>query len=160
MEIIEYKNEYSESVKDLLVELQEFIVRIDEEKLNIITPEYRENYFKEMIERINNNEGKIFIAKENNKIIGFIAGIIVKYDESDKYEYVIHRRGEVIELMVNESVQSKGIGTELLKTIEDYFKSIGCIYIQIDVFGYNTKAIKFYKKHKYNSRLITMVKKI
>lgn len=160
MEIIEYKNEYSESVKDLLVELQEYIASIDEEKLNIITPEFREIYFKDMIDNVNNNEGIIYVAKENDHIIGFIAGVIVKYDELDKYEYKVHRRGEVIELMVTNSVQSKGVGSKLLECMEDYFKKIGCLYIQIDVFGDNKNAIKFYDKHGYNSRLITVVKKI
>lgn len=160
MEIIEYKNEYSESVKDLLVELQEFIASIDEEKLNIVTPEFREVYFKDMIDNVNNNDGIIYVAKENDRVVGFIAGVLVKYDDIDKYGYAIHKRGEVIELMVTNDVQSKGIGSKLLNTIENYFKSIGCIYIQIDVFGYNKNAIKFYDKHGYDSRLITVVKKI
>lgn len=160
MEIIEYKNEYSESVKDLLLELQEFIASIDEERLNIVTPEFREVYFKDMIDNVNNNEGIIYVAKEDNKIVGFIAGVLVEYDDIDKYGYVIHKRGEVIELMVTNNVQSKGIGSKLLEKIEEYFKSIGCLYIQIDVFGYNKNAIKFYDKHGYDSRLITVVKKI
>ena len=44
--IVEYNNQYAEDVKDLLVELQEFIVSIDKEKYNILTAEYREEYFK------------------------------------------------------------------------------------------------------------------
>ena len=32
MEIIEYQNLYQEKVKDLLVELQEFVVTIDQDK--------------------------------------------------------------------------------------------------------------------------------
>jgi len=160
MEIIEYNKNYSENVKDLLVELQEFIVSIDKEKLNIITPEFREIYFKMTMDEVEDNEGKIFVAKENDKIIGFIAGIIMKFEENDKYSYVIHKRGEVTELMVTNSLQAKGIGSKLLETMENYFKSVGCEYIQIDVFGYNTNAIKFYDKHNYETRMLTVVKKI
>lgn len=159
MEIIEYNNDYSESVKDLLVELQEFIASIDEEKLNIVTPEFREVYFKDMIDNVYDNDGKIYVAKEDNKIVGFIAGVMVKYDEIDKYGYVIHKRGEVIELMVTNNVQSNGIGSKLLRKMESYFKNKGCLYIQIDVFGYNKNAISFYNKHGYDSRLVTVVKK-
>jgi len=109
---------------------------------------------------VEDNEGKIFVAKENDKIIGFIAGIIMKFEENDKYSYVIHKRGEVTELMVTNSLQAKGIGSKLLETMENYFKSVGCEYIQIDVFGYNTNAIKFYDKHNYETRMLTVVKKI
>ena len=46
--IIEYDKQYDEDVKDLLVELQEYIVSIDKEKYNIITKDYREEYFKKL----------------------------------------------------------------------------------------------------------------
>ena len=42
MQIVEYDKKYTENVKDLLVELQEFIVCIDDWKLNIMTAQYRE----------------------------------------------------------------------------------------------------------------------
>lgn len=37
MEIIDYSNQYNEDVKNLLVELQEHIVKLDKEKYNILT---------------------------------------------------------------------------------------------------------------------------
>ena len=45
MEILEYNKLYKEDVKDLLIELQEYIVSIDKYHLNIISPQYREVYF-------------------------------------------------------------------------------------------------------------------
>lgn len=42
MEIIEYDNKYLEEVKDLLVELEEYILSIDEDNLDNLHPEYRE----------------------------------------------------------------------------------------------------------------------
>lgn len=41
MEIIEYSSKYNENIKDLLVDLQSFITKIDREQYNILTPEYR-----------------------------------------------------------------------------------------------------------------------
>ena len=49
MEIIEYKEKYAERVKDILVELQEYIVSIDNWHLNIITPKFREKYFEKTL---------------------------------------------------------------------------------------------------------------
>ena len=70
--IIEYNEKYKEEVKDLLIELQEYIVSIDQEKYNIITKEYRDKYFNKTIEDINKYEGKMYLYKDNNKIIGLI----------------------------------------------------------------------------------------
>ena len=46
MKIIDYNSMYDEDIKNLLVELQEYIASIDKEKYNIITESYREEYFK------------------------------------------------------------------------------------------------------------------
>lgn len=42
MKIIEYKEKYLEDVKNLLVELEEYIVTIDEDNLDRVHPEYRD----------------------------------------------------------------------------------------------------------------------
>lgn len=49
MEIIDYSSKYNEDIKDLLVELQEYIAEIDREKYNILTDEYREKYFEKTL---------------------------------------------------------------------------------------------------------------
>ena len=33
--------------------------------------------------------------------------------------------------------------------MEKYFKSVGCLYVIVDVFAYNENAIKFYDKNGY-----------
>jgi len=76
MEIIDYSNQYNEDVKNLLVELQEHIVKLDKEKYNILTPDYREKYFEKTMHEVKKYEGKIFLAKELNSIIGLIIGLI------------------------------------------------------------------------------------
>ena len=42
MKIIEYEEKYLEDVKDLLVELEEYILSIDKDNLDQLHPEYRE----------------------------------------------------------------------------------------------------------------------
>ena len=41
MKIVEYEKKYIDDVKDLLVELEEYILRIDEDELDQLHPEYR-----------------------------------------------------------------------------------------------------------------------
>jgi ribosomal protein S18 acetylase RimI-like enzyme len=47
-----------------------------------------------------------------------------------------------------------------MKKMEDYFKSIGCEYVVIDVFAYNNLAINFYNKQGYHTRGLIDIKKL
>lgn len=157
--IIEYDEKYSEEVKDLFVELQEHLVNIDKEKYNIITSQYREIYFSKTLDEVKKYEGKIFLYKENNHIVGLIVGI-VNNDALDNYDFKAPKRGRVSELIVSKSCRSKGIGEKLLKAMEEHLKALGCQDILIGVFGYNERAIKFYEKMGYHTRMIEVTKKI
>ena len=42
MQIIEYEEKYLEDVRDLLVELEEYILTVDKDELDQLHPEYRE----------------------------------------------------------------------------------------------------------------------
>lgn len=62
--VIDYDKTYDESVKDLLVELQEHISGIDQEGYHILTEGFRELYFKKVLEDVNKHNGKILLYKE------------------------------------------------------------------------------------------------
>ena len=124
MEIIEFKIEHIEQVKDLLVELQEYIVEIDKFRLNIISQEYREEYFNYMCVDVVANDGKVYLAIENNKVLGFIAGHISKYEDRDRLDYLCPKKGIVAELIVNKDCRKGGVGNKLLSMMEKYFKSM------------------------------------
>ncbi len=154
--ICEYEEKYREEVKDLLVELQEYIVSIDREGYNILTVEYRDRYFTEVMDEVSKNQGKILLYKNNDKIEGMIVGVI--NNEEDSYSFKAPKRGRINELIVSKRARAKGIGSLLLKAMEKYLTSAGCKGILIEVFGYNGNGIKFYEKHGYNTRLLDMSK--
>lgn len=160
MTIIEYENKYLEDVKDLLVELEEYIISIDKDNLDWIHEEYRDKMALLDLEEVNKYDGKCYLAIENNKAVGLIMGIIPPYDEYDYLDYKCPKRGEITELVVSEKVRSNGIGNLLMKKMEEYFKSMDCEYIIVDVFGYNNKGINFYEREGYHTRMITMIKEI
>ncbi len=155
--IIEYDEKYKEEVKDLLVELQEYIVSIDKEKYNIITKEYRDNYFNKTMDEIYKYEGKMYLYKDNDKIIGFIVGLINNLEEST-YDFKCPKRGRITELVVSKHYRKSGVGSILLHSMEDYLKSVGCKDILLGVFAYNENAIKFYEKNGYHIRMHDMTK--
>ena len=160
MKIIEYEDKYLEDVKDLLVQLEEYILSIDKDNLDQLHPEYRDKMAVLDIEEVNNNTGKCYLAIEDNKVLGVIMGMLRKYDKYDYLDYKCPRCGEITELVVSKEVRGKGIGKILMTKMEEYFKSIDCEYIAIDVFAYNTKGINFYEKEGYHTRGLIDIKKI
>lgn len=92
MKIIEYDENYLEDVKDLLVELEEYILTIDEDNLDQLHPEYREKKAIIDLEEVNKNNGKCYLAVEDNKAIGLIMGCIFPYDKYDYLDYKCPKR--------------------------------------------------------------------
>ena len=74
--IIEYNSQYDEQIKDLLVELQNYLIDIDDWHTQVMLPEYRENYFKFDMEKIEKQNGKVYLSIEKNMVIGLIIGIV------------------------------------------------------------------------------------
>ncbi len=160
MKIVEYEDKYLEDVRDLLVELEEYLISIDEDHLDQIHEEYREKMALVDLKDVNDNNGKCYLAIDDNKAIGLIMGTIPPYDEYDYLDYKCPKRGRIIELIVTSKVRSKGIGQALIDKMEEYFKSVGCEYVLVDVFGYNDNALKFYFKKGYHARMLTTIKKL
>ncbi len=160
MEIIEYIPKYDEQIKDLLVDLQNYLIDIDDWHTQIMYPNYREDYFKYEIDLIKMQEGKIYLALENNMVVGLIIGKVSKKDQIDKLTNDCAKIGDIIELIVKKDYRKKKIGQNLLLKIEEYFKNINCERINVEVFGPNKNALDFYFKNNYIIRDYIVSKKI
>ena len=73
-----------------------------------------------------------FVAKEDNKIVGMIAG--------HSYYKEVH----IGELIVFDEYRNKRIGTKLVQTVENYFRNKGFENINLTTYGF--QALEFYKK--------------
>ena len=160
MTIIEYEDKYLEDVRNLLVELGEYIVSIDEDGLEQIHKDYRIKMAEHDLNNVSNYDGKCYLAIEGDKAIGLIMGTIRQYDEIDYLDYKCPKEGKITELIVTCKTRSKGVGQLLMNKMEEYFKSVGCEYILVDVFAYNKNGIKFYDKQGYHPRMHTDIKKL
>ena len=158
--IVEYDSKYDEQIKDLLVELQNYLVDIDNWHTQILKPEYRENMFKLDMEKVRKQNGKIYLYIEDNVAIGIIIGIIEEKDEIDKLTNDCAKTGSILELVVKNDIRGNGIGKLLLGKIEQFFKNVDCKRINIEVFGPNKKGLNFYEKNGYITRDIIVSKKI
>lgn len=160
MQVIEYEDKYLEDVKDLLVELEEYIVSIDKDHLDQVHPEYHEKMALVDLDEVKNNNGICYLAIENEKAIGLIMGTIPPYEEYDYLDYKCPKRGIITELIVTSKIRSKGVGQVLMDKMEEYFKLNNCEYVLVDVFAYNDNAINFYNKKGYHPRMHTDIKKL
>lgn len=160
MEIIEFTNEYIEEVKDMLVGLQNHIATIDDLKLNIMTKEYREEYFKFAYKMTYDSGGKFFIAKEDDVVLGFIACSITEYEDVASVSYKCPKKGIITELFVKEIARRKGVANLLIQKVEEYLKSLNCEFVELDVFANNINAYNLYKKHNFKERVIVMLKEL
>ena len=160
MKIIEYEDKYLEDIKDLLVELEEYIISIDKDELDQLHSEYHDKMAIIDLKEVKESDGKCYIAVEDDKAIGLIMGTIPKYNEYDYLDYKCPKRGVITELVVTKKVRSNGIGQALITKMEEYFKSVGCEYVLVDVFAYNENAINFYTKKGYHSRMHIDIKKL
>ena len=160
MKIIEYEEKYLEDVRDLLTELEEYIVSIDKDELDQVHLEYHEKMALVDLNEINKNNGICYLAIENNKTIGLIMGMIPTYDKYDYLDYKCPKKGIITELIVTSKIRSKGVGKALMDKMEEYFKFNNCEYVLVDVFAYNENAINFYNKKGYHPRMYTDIKKL
>ena len=133
---------------------------IDQDHLDQLHEDYRNKQAEIDLKKIEEQEGKCFLAIENGKAIGLIMGIMREYDEFDYIDYKCPKAGVITELIVSKSIRGKGIGNQLMAKMETYFKEKECSYIYIDVFAYNENAIRFYGKEGYHNRMHTIIKKI
>lgn len=155
--IIDYEPKYEEDVKNLLEELQQYIVSIDKEGYNICKPGFKDYYFKETMETVTNNNGHIYLYKDNDQIVGLVAGYI-NNEETDELGFKAPKRGRVSELIVTSKCRSKGVGRKLLDKMESYLKDNGCKAILIGVFAYNDLGMNFYFKNGYHLRMTDVIK--
>ena len=158
MKIIEYEEIYQEEVKELLEELQEYMISVDKEGYSTITKEYKEKYFEKIIKEVNAYQGKIFLAMDK-QVVGLIIGLINNEDIST-YDYKAPKLGRVTELIVTKEYRNKKIGKQLLKKIEEYFKEVGCKGILLNIFTDNKVAKIFYEKEGYSKRTSELIKQI
>lgn len=160
MKIVEYEEKYLNDVRNLLTELEEYIVSIDQDHLDQVHPDYHQKMALVDLDEINKNNGKCYLAIEKKKTIGLIMESIPAYDPYDYLDYKCPKRGIITELIVTSKVRSTGIGRKLMNRMEDYFRNNHCEYVLVDVFAYNKNAIKFYEKKGYHPRMYTDIKKL
>ena len=150
--------------KEVLVrfmeQLQDYLVSIDPIKRLRRPPEYGEIYTNNLLKKIQEHNGMIYLAFEDTVPIGMIAGNIQPPTEEEKIERIPSQVGTVIDFFVDETQRGKKVGLALMNKMEEYFRSQHCDALWLEVFVPNTRAREFYKTFGFEERLVEMLKRI
>jgi ribosomal protein S18 acetylase RimI-like enzyme len=97
---------------------------------------------KNILNILKNFENKIFVSEIDDQVIGFVHGQIY---QTLYYSKMIN----VLGLAVLQGFQHQGIGTELLKRLENWAKEVGASGIRLNSGNERTDAHKFYEHLGY-----------
>lgn len=141
--------------------MEEYIAAIDPLKRSKHAPDFSgEKWADHTLQRVQQNNGIIFIAEYEGKSVGCIIGIIKIATEEDLLDTLPFKDGRIIELFVDPSFRGQNIGSLLVEKIEQYFRESGCGVSELGCFATNGIAHKFYEKKGYSDRNIDMCKKL
>ncbi|MEM7814773.1 MAG: GNAT family N-acetyltransferase [Candidatus Aenigmatarchaeota archaeon] len=94
----------------------------------------------------------ILVAEDNDEIVGYVWGYV---ERLNKYNI-----GKIQELVVSIRHRRKGIGTRLVKSLLEFFKSKNCIIVEVLVNVKNIAAYKTYKNLGFEEKEYRMQAKI
>lgn len=83
----------------------------------------------------------IWVAKENDSVIGFISGFV-------KYLFPwfrIKKVGHISFMFIDEGSRRKGVGKQLLSYANQWFKDQGLSYVELYVNERNSNGLSFWK---------------
>ena len=158
--IREYRYDDRTEFIRLMEELQDYLVSIDDLKRERRMPEYGESYTERTLQNVAKNNGIIYVAESEGRIVGLVVGIMPEQTKEELLERVPFKKGNVLELIVENRYRRKGVGIMLMESIEGYFKQNGCSVSGVDVFFPNKNAYRLYSKLGYRERTIWMTKKL
>lgn len=113
------------------------------------------DYTLEVVKKEENSK-KIFVAVIDSMTVGWVVAHITTDDTPD---VALKRYGYVSELTVLREYQKRGIGVALMSKVEEFVKSQGLDWMELNVSAGN-KALDFYHKLGYKDDSVRMEKKL
>ena len=115
-------------------------------------------YFRWMMRRSRKYSGKILVAEEEGRVIGFVSvlGRILPADPDEyKKEYAL-----ITDLVVSEPFRSRGVGRRLISLAEQYARDRGVNTIRLQATAGNHRGRRFYAAVGYRELVVELFKKL
>lgn len=149
-------NRDSHVLRELMIALQNHERQFDPAKPDGST--MVQSYLALMLARCDKWDGKVFVAEEAGKIVGFVsvwARVPVEEPDDDPAEYAY-----VSDLVVEAARRRRGLGRELMSAAEDYARARGARRIRLSVMARNLGARDFYQSMGYVENEIEVEKSL
>ncbi|MCA9385441.1 GNAT family N-acetyltransferase [Candidatus Dojkabacteria bacterium] len=157
----EYNDTDKESLKQMIEKLHDYVLSVDPIKRLRKMPGYVDHALEKLLKTYEENNGKIYLAVDEEKIIGFAFGFVGDtQSEENKLQVIPTQLGIIADLYVEEAYRGTGVAELLMDALEKYLKNSGCDSLWVDVFADNTRALSYYKKRGFVEREIGMLKRI
>ena len=114
-----------------------------------------ENLLKENVKT-----GKIFVAVEDGKIVGYASGWIKTIEDFPNLTGAPNVNGMFDNIFVLPEYRRKGVASALVKKLEEYFQENRCQLVWLNVYSGNAPALNFYNKLGYSPNATTLIKKL
>jgi GNAT superfamily N-acetyltransferase len=140
-------------LKLLIIALQEYERTFDAAR---ITPDnaFAEWYAGKLLDVITEQKGVILVAEQDGKAVGYAAGFPdEEWEYRDVYFYIA-------ELSVLPDHRGRGIGTSLMKAMEDYARKEGYARTGIGVISPSARVHAFYQRLGYADHVVKLRKTI
>jgi len=119
------------------------------------------NYYNAVIEpggypqsTIESESADIFVAVENDIIVGFIH---VREVQTLPYDPIVqHKYAEIVDLIVTASYRRKGIGSALMEAVKNWSKVRNLDYVEFFVLAEASGEIQFYEHENFKTVSHTM----
>ncbi len=99
-------------------------------------------------------DADILIAIDKNDVAGFL---LVQESHSPPYSCFVPRKSAyIMDLVVRDEQQGKGIGTRLIEAGKEWAIQRGAEYVELMVLANNDGAIKLYKRNGFQEKTFTM----
>jgi ribosomal protein S18 acetylase RimI-like enzyme len=153
MTIRAYRGSDFGALKELICALQDFERGFDAARI-VPDAAFAEWYAGKLFDVIQEQKGFILVAEEDGKVVGYAAGYA---DEEWEYRDTYFNIGE---LCVLPACRGRGIGTALMKAMEDYARKEGYARVGIGVLAPNQRVHGLYKRLGYADHAVRLRKKL
>ena len=106
--IREYRSSDRVAVVECMERFGDYFVPLDPMKRTRRMPGYGEWFTDKMLEHVDRNQGLVYVVENQDRIVGFIAGIMPEQSRESLLECVPSKVGRVIELYLEEEFRGKG----------------------------------------------------
>jgi ribosomal protein S18 acetylase RimI-like enzyme len=164
MIIRDYEEKDYEQLVEMIDEFNSYIASIDTKKLvrDFKNRDEAKAYTDQSLKDAHESDGFCYVAEENDRMVGFIQGIVDKNDKDmlTKLSHVPFYDGWIGEFYVKPELRGTGLGSELIDKAYAHFRSKNCRHCCLLVLCDNKNAIDIYKTMGFENRYLDLIKEL